>query len=136
MEDPGIHRIVALVDDKIVADGSLEFSGETWRKHTGEIRVIVAREYQRLRLGALLIKDLYHTAQQHGVEKLVAKMAAPQIAARKIFEKLGFRVESVLPDYIKDADGKLQSLVIMTCAFDDISNELRDFYRADDWSDG
>ena len=63
-------------------------------------------------------------------------MAAPQIAARKIFEKLGFRVESVLPDYIKDADGKLQSLVIMTCAFDDISNELRDFYRADDWSDG
>jgi len=136
VEDPGIHRIVALVEDKIVADGSLEFSGESWRRHTGEIRVIVAREYQRRRLGALLIKELHHTAKQHGVERVVAKMAAPQTGARKVFEKLGFRVDSVLPDYIKDADGKLQSLVVMTCTLDEMSNELRDFYRSEDWPDG
>ena len=26
------HRLVAVVDDKIVADGALEFSGESWRR--------------------------------------------------------------------------------------------------------
>jgi GNAT superfamily N-acetyltransferase len=132
----GIHRTFAIVDDKIVADGALEFSGETWRRHVGEIRVIVAREYQRRRLGALLIADLYKTAKRLGFEKVVAKMAAPQTGARKIFERLGFRVDSVLPDYIKDADGNIQSLVIMSHTLDDTWKELKDFYKVDNWPDG
>jgi GNAT superfamily N-acetyltransferase len=131
-----IYRLLALMDDKIVADGALEFSGERWRQHVGEIRVIVAREYQRLRLGALLIKALYHTAHDRGVEKVVAKMAAPQTGARKIFERLGFHVDSVLPDYIKDADGNLQSMVVMSCSLDEMSRELKGFYKTDHWPDG
>ena len=63
-------------------------------------------------------------------------MAAPQTGARKIFEKLGFRVDSVLPDYIKDADGRSQSMVIMTCTLGEMQKELKDFYRNDDWPDG
>jgi ribosomal protein S18 acetylase RimI-like enzyme len=132
----GIHRVVALVGDKIIADGALEFSGDLWHKNDGEIRVIVAREYQRLKLGSLLIDDLFRTARQRGVEKIVAQMAAPQTAARKIFERLGFHVDSVLPDYIRDADGEVQSLVVMSCRLDDLSNELRDLYRSDNWPDG
>jgi RimJ/RimL family protein N-acetyltransferase len=132
----GTHRLIALVDDKIVADGALEFYGEGWRSHTGEIRVIVAREYQRRRLGASIIAALYHTAQLRGVEQVVAKLAAPQTGARKILERLGFRVDSVLPEYIKDADGNLQSLVIMSQTLDETSEELKDFYRTDHWPDG
>ena len=131
-----IHRVVAIIEDKIVADGTLEFSEDMWRRHLGEIRVVVAREYQRLGLGKLIIADLHRTAQQHGVEKIVAKMAAPQVAARKIFERLGFRVDSVLPEYIKDADGQLHSLVVMSCTLDELLDELKDFYRTDDWPDG
>jgi RimJ/RimL family protein N-acetyltransferase len=131
-----VHRIVAIVDDRIVADGTLERSDETWRRHQGEIRVVVAREYQRRGLGKLVIADLYRTAQHLGVEKIVAKMAAPQTGARKIFEKLGFHVDSVLPDFIKDAEGKLQSLVVMSCTLDELSRELKGFYKTDDWPDG
>jgi L-amino acid N-acyltransferase YncA len=96
----------------------------------------VAREYQRRGLGKLVIADLYRTAQHLGVEKIVAKMAAPQTGARKIFEKLGFHVDSVLPDFIKDAEGKLQSLVVMSCTLDELSRELKGFYKTDDWPDG
>jgi L-amino acid N-acyltransferase YncA len=131
-----VHRLVAIADDKIVADGALEFSSEAWRRHVGEIRVIVAHEYQRKRLGALLIRSLFNEAKQRGMEKVVAKMAAPQNGARKVFERLGFHVDSVLPDYIKDADGKLQSMVVMTCALDEMSKELREFYKQDHWPDG
>ena len=132
----GTHRLVAFAGEKIVADGALEFPGDSWRRHIGEIRVIVARKYQRLRLGALLIKALYRTAQRGGVEKVVAKMASPQTGARKIFERLGFHVDSVLPDYIKDSDGNLHSLVVMSSSLDDMSQELKDFYRTDHWPDG
>jgi L-amino acid N-acyltransferase YncA len=131
-----IHRIIALDDDDIVADGTLEFSEDLWRRHLGEIRVVVAPEYKRRGLGKLIIADLFRTAKQHGVEKVVAKMAAPQASARKIFERLGFHVDSVLPEYIKDADGNLDSLVIMSCTLDELSEELRGFFRTDDWPDG
>jgi ribosomal protein S18 acetylase RimI-like enzyme len=130
------RRIVALVEDNVVAIGILEFSEDMWRRHIGEIRVAVAPEYQRRGLGRLIIADLFHAAEQRGVEKIVAKMAAPQTVARKIFERLGFHVDSVLPEYIKDADGNLQSLVVMSCTLDELSQELKGFFRTDDWPDG
>ena len=132
----GTYRLVALVDDKVVADGALEFSGEGWRRNTGEIRVIVAKEYQHLGLGQKLIAALFRTAQQKGVEKVVAKMASPQTRARKILERLGFHVDSVIPDYIKDVDGNVHSMVVMSCTLDQMSRELKGFYRTDHWPDG
>jgi ribosomal protein S18 acetylase RimI-like enzyme len=132
----GTYRLVALDNDKIVADGALEFSGEGWRRNTGEIRVIVAQDYQHLGLGQMLIAALFRTAQKKGVEKVVAKMASPQIRARRILERLGFHVDSVIPDYIKDADGAVHSMVIMSCTLDEMSKELKGFYRTDHWPDG
>jgi len=130
------YRIIALAGDKIVADGALEFSREDWSRHAGEIRAIVAHDYQRRGLGALLIKAIYGVAHQRGVEKLVAKMASPQTGARKTLERLGFHVDSVVPDYIKDVNGNTQSMVIMSCALDELSRELKGFYKTDHWPDG
>jgi RimJ/RimL family protein N-acetyltransferase len=131
-----VYRIVALVGDDIVADGALEFSGEAWHRHLGEIRVIVARDYRCRRLGALLIAHLFRAAQRRGLEKVVVKMAAPQMAARTICERLGFHLDAVLPDHIKDSEGNLQALVVMSCTLDEVWRELRGFYRDDDWPDG
>jgi RimJ/RimL family protein N-acetyltransferase len=131
-----VFRLVALDGDQIVADGSLAISSEGWRKHQGEIRVIVARKYQRKRLGALMIQEVFRAARDRDVEKVIAKMAGPQIAARKVFERLGFRLDATLPDYVKDADGTLHPLIVMTCTFDDFSEEMRDFYKRGNWPDG
>jgi L-amino acid N-acyltransferase YncA len=135
-ESGEVYRIVALVGDEMIADGALELSGETWARHIGEIRVIVARDYRCRRLGAMLIGELFHVAQQRGVEKVVVKMAAPQKAARKICERLGFDVDAVLPEHVKDSEGKLHDLVVMSCTLDAMWKELKDFYRQDDWPDG
>ncbi len=87
-------------------------------------------------LGQKLIAALFRTAQQKGVEKVVAKMASPQTRARKILERLGFHVDSVIPDYIKDVDGNVHAMVIMSCTLDAMSRELKGFYRTDHWPDG
>ena len=131
-----VHRVVALVDDRIVGDGALEFSGEQWKRHRGEIRVIVDRDYRKKRLGALLIHDLFKAAVRHEVEKVVVKMAAPQTEARKVCERLGFHVDAVLDDYVKDSRGKLHPLIVMSCSLGEMYHELKDFYRVDDWPDG
>lgn len=131
-----VFRLVALDGDEIVADGALEISTEGWHKHHGEIRVIVARTYQRKRLGHIMIQEIFREAQQRNVERVIAKIAGPQVGALKIFGKLGFHIEATLPDYIKDADGNLHPLIVMTCGLDELSLEMRDFYKRSNWPDG
>ncbi|MHC4109221.1 MAG: GNAT family N-acetyltransferase [Planctomycetota bacterium] len=136
VETGEVYRIVAVIGDDIVADGALEVSGQSWSRHLGEIRVIVAREYRGRRLGAMLIGELFRAAQQRGLEKVVARMAVAQTGARKIFERLGFRVDAVLTDHIKDSEGTLHDMIVMTCTLDEMWRELKGFYRDDDWPDG
>jgi ribosomal protein S18 acetylase RimI-like enzyme len=133
IEKGDVFRIIALHGDDIVADGALELTKEEWRKHQGEIRVIVARPYQHKGLGMILIRDLYHLAVQKNVELIVAKMMRPQIAAQHIFRKLGFREELLIPDYVRDLEGKTQDLVIMTCDVNELWKELEHFYSDSDW---
>jgi RimJ/RimL family protein N-acetyltransferase len=131
-----VRRLMAMVGDDVVAVGALEFAGERWQRHIGEIRVVVGHDYRCQRLGAKLIAELFQDAQQQDVEKVVVRIAAGQTAARKICDRLGFRVDAVLPDHIKDPEGKLHAQVIMSCTLDELWRELSDFNKADDWPDG
>lgn len=130
------YRLIALADDQVVASGLLELSGEGWRRHMGEIRVIIAPAYRRRRLGTTLIRDLFEEAERREVERVDVKLAESQVGARKICERLGFRTDAVLPGHIKDSRGDLQSMVIMSCTLDDMWKELKDFYDQGDWPDG
>ena len=128
------HRILALVDDKVVVGhGALRLSGDAWQSHIGEIRALVKPSHRRRGIGALLISELFRAAKEHHVEKAVVKLAAPQIAVRTVCERLGFVLEAVLPDHAKDADGEVHDLIVLSCALDDVSRTLRRFYRGDDW---
>jgi RimJ/RimL family protein N-acetyltransferase len=133
IEEGNVIRIIALEKNKIVADGALELSGEEWRRHQGEIRVIVSRRYRRHGLGTVMMRELYFLAAEKNVEKVVAKMMRPQTAARNICHKLGFKEELLLPDYVRDLSGKPQALIIMICDLQDLLEEVDSFYGDSDW---
>jgi len=133
IKDGDLVRIIALFDDQIVADGALELSLEEWRKHQGELRVIVSRDFRRKGLGMVMMRELYFLAAERKVEKVVAKFMRPQAAARKICRKLGFHEEILLPDYVLDRRGHTQDLVIMTSNMKDFWNEIEHFYSDSDW---
>lgn len=128
-----VHRLIALFEDRIVADGALELSGEDWRRHQGELRVIVARPFRRRGLGLIMMRELYFLAAAKKVEKLVAKIMRPQASALAICRRLGFKEELVIPDYVKDLSGKPQDLVIMICNLEDLWSELDELYGSSDW---
>lgn len=132
-EQGNVFRLAALSGDKIVADGMLEMSDETWRRHLGELRVIVDPSFRRRGLGLLLMRELYFIAAEHKVQTVVAKFMRPQEDARRICRTLGFREESLLPDYVVDQSGAHQDLVIMTADMKEFWNELESFYHATDW---
>ncbi len=128
-----VFRLIALFEDEIIADGALELSGEEWRKHQGELRVIVARPFQHKGMGMILVREMYFLAIEKNVEQVVVKMMKPQIAAQQIFRKLGFREELYIADYVRDQAGEKQNLIIMTCNIKDLWNELEHFYSDSDF---
>ena len=133
MGNDHVRRLVAVVDDDIVADGALELSREEWTAHTGEIRLIVSRAYQRKGLGMLMARELYMLATAEKLEDIVVRMARPQVAARSIFHKLGFSEEYSLPDHILDRAGGRHDLVLMRCDLAEMWRELETFFQHSDW---
>ena len=129
----GASRLVAVAGGRIVADGALELSGEDWTKHVGELRLIVAGPYRRTGLGTVMARELYRLGRGALVEEIVVKLRRPQTAAQSIFKRLGFREEAVLPDYVKDLEGKKQDLVLMRCDIDALWREMEDFLSTGDW---
>jgi RimJ/RimL family protein N-acetyltransferase len=126
-------RVAAIHGGLIVASGALELSGEAWSKHQGEIRVIIARPFQKRGLGTIMIRELYFIAVQNQVKTIVARMMRPQIGAQKIFRRLGFREESMLPDFVKDIQGDTQDLIVMACDVQELWKQLDRTFSESDW---
>lgn len=133
IEAGAVMRLVAVVDDRIVADGSLETSAVEWKKHVGELRIIVGKPYRRQGLGALMARELYLLAASAKMEEIIVKMMRPQVAAQNIFRRLGFHEEASLHDYVKDQAGTKQDLILMRCNLEALWQEMEDFLSSTDW---
>ncbi len=123
------QRVVGPV---IVID-ALKLAWEDWTAHIAELRLIIAGPFQRKGLGMLMARELYDLAASEKVEQIIVRMARPQVAARNIFRRLGFREEMMLSDHIKDRKGESHDLIVMRCNLEAIWNELEDFFGGADW---
>ncbi len=133
MLDGRVVRLVALDGDEIVADGGLELQGHGWGENIAEIRLIVARPYQRIGLGALMARELYFLAAERRVDRIVARMMRPQEGAHRIFRRLGFKDEFLIPEHVRDQDGNWQDLIIMRCTLEDLWREMEEMFEQTDW---
>ena len=133
IEKGTVFRIIALHKDEIIGDGMFEISKEEWRKHQGEIRVIVAKPFQRMGLGMIMMRELHSLAMKKDIDKIVVKMMKPQKGAINICKKLGFQKETVIPNYVWDQADEPQDLIIMTCKPQNLWKELEHSYSDSDW---
>jgi L-amino acid N-acyltransferase YncA len=133
VESGTVYRLVAVIEEEIVADGALEPGVQEWNKHIAEIRLIVAHPYQRKGLGMLMARELFLLASKKKIEEIIVEFMAPQVGARKIFERLGFHEDAVLHDYVRDIDGQKHDLILMRCDLESIWQKLDDFIAGFDW---
>ena len=132
-EDGLVKRLIAVAQNKIIADGSLELPQRDWKKHQGEIRLIIATEYQRRGLGLLMAKELWHLAFKEKLQDITVKIMRPQKGALKIFKKLGFEKETVFEDYVTDGKGKKQDLIVMRCNIKKMWKIMEEDFIISDW---
>jgi L-amino acid N-acyltransferase YncA len=133
MQSGRVKRLVALLNDEIIAEGSLELETREWKKHIGEIRLLVARSFQRQGLGRLMARELYFLALSGKIEELVVKIMRPQVRACSIFTRLGFVEDIALGEYVKDQTGAKQDLILMRCELQALMKEMEDHMADSDW---
>ncbi|MCP4631279.1 MAG: GNAT family N-acetyltransferase [candidate division Zixibacteria bacterium] len=128
-----VVRLVAVFDEKIIADGALELEGFGWKKHIAEIRLIIAHDYQRKGLGLLMARELFRIAAEKKIEEIVVEFVEVQTAAKSIFERLGFHEDAKFPDFVKDRHGKKHDLIYMRCNLEELWKKLEHYLHESDW---
>jgi RimJ/RimL family protein N-acetyltransferase len=98
----------------IVGYASIHHNDTMWNRHIGEIRVNVGAEFRKKGLGRRLVEGVFAIARDIGLRKITAQMTPDQKGARVTFERLGFRPEALLADFVVDREGKTRDLLIMT----------------------
>jgi ribosomal protein S18 acetylase RimI-like enzyme len=98
-----------------VGDVTLHMRQVGWKRHVGNVRVVVSSDYRGKGLGTLLINEIVELAGEFGLEKLIAEVHLQAQGAFNAFKKAGFSVKAVFEDLVKDLNGKSSDLVVMIC---------------------
>lgn len=108
-----VFPLIAEFQGKIMGDITLQRRRFGWKKHVGDVRVVVASEFQKKGLGTILVSEVVDLAKQLGLEKLAVEIPAKLTPAIKAFGRCGFQKVAVIPDLIKDQVGNYTSIVLM-----------------------
>ncbi len=106
--------LLALVDGRIVADGTLHRRRAGARRHIGEIRIVVEPEYRNKGVGTAVMRELIAIARDSDLEKLVFEVVADeQDAAVRTAQAMGFVRLATLPNHVRDILGKPHDLLVL-----------------------
>jgi L-amino acid N-acyltransferase YncA len=106
--------LLAIMDGKIVGDGTLHHRRAGARRHIGEVRVVVDPAYRNRGVGRGLLHNLIEVARDKGLDKLMFEVVADtEEAAKHTAQVLGFVPIAALPGHIMDYCGGRHDLIIM-----------------------
>lgn len=105
--------VLALQGDRLAGYASMNLNLANWMRHLGEIRLLTGTAYRGIGLGRILADEIYAVSRSLGLRKLSAQMTLDQAGARATFERLGFRPEALLTDWVMDAKGRTRDLLVM-----------------------
>lgn len=114
VEEGRTFTVMAEAEGRLIGHGTLYLSELTWTRHMGEIQLLISRDWRGGGLGHLLANEVFTLAQELGLQKIIARMAADQRGALQVFERLGFKAEALLADFVIDREGRTHDLIVMS----------------------
>jgi N-acetylglutamate synthase-like GNAT family acetyltransferase len=88
--------------------------GHGWSQHVGELRMIVSPAQRSQGIGAVLARRSLQAAVDLGLEKVTVEALAEQQGVIDLFRGLGFVPEALLADQVRDADGGVHDLILLS----------------------
>jgi len=116
--------LLAEVNGEVAAYASVHLEQARWTRRVGEVRVNGGQRFRGRGLGKRLTAEIFELAKALGLKKLSAMMTPDQVAARAAFERLGFRVEAILADWVEDRSGRVRDMLIMTYDLEGFTDQV------------
>jgi ribosomal protein S18 acetylase RimI-like enzyme len=120
--------ILAIKDDIIIADATINRRRSGWKWHLGTVRIFVHKDYRNLGLGELMVDELARIAYRLGIEKLILEIPDTNTAVINAFTKAGFHRAALIPNMVKDRQNMPVDLAVM---MKDIKPPLDESYDYD-----
>jgi GNAT superfamily N-acetyltransferase len=106
--------VLALTEERIVAQASLLRHLKGGRQHIGRIRIMVAPDYRNRQLGTWMLFDLIRRAMELGLEKIRTDFVVGlEDKAIDAVLKLDFYSAARIKNYLRDAQGNTYDYQIM-----------------------
>jgi len=105
--------ILAIKDDIIIADATINRRRSGWKWHLGTVRIFVHKDYRNLGLGELMVDELARIAYRLGIEKLILEIPDTSVATINAFTKAGFHRAALIPNMAKDRQNMPVDLAVM-----------------------
>ncbi len=113
VDAPSGHRLVAVEDGTIIGYAAV-VPGLHWSSHVAELRVVVDPDQRRRGIGHELARQGVAQAVDMGMIKVIVEVVAEHRSAISLFESLGFEPEAVLRRHIRDREGELHDLMMLS----------------------
>lgn len=107
------RRIAAVDNGDIVGLATVE-PQRGWMDHVGEFRVVVQPDARGSGVGRGLIERGVELARSLGLTKLSVMIMSSNRSGIELFERHGFEREAVLRRHVRDGEGSLQDLLVLT----------------------
>jgi L-amino acid N-acyltransferase YncA len=105
--------LLAEPDGLLAGYASLHVNPLRWTRKVGEISMHTAPDWRSRGLGEGLCTESMALAGTLQLRKITAQMIADHKSARALFERKGFHVEALLPDWVEDRNGNCRDLLLM-----------------------
>ena len=105
--------ILAIKNDVIIADATINRRRFGWKWHLGTVRVFVHRDYRNVGLGHLMLEELVDISYKLGIEKLIAEVPDLNTAAIHAFNRAGFYRSALIPNLVKDRENMPVDVAVM-----------------------
>ncbi len=116
--------VLAMDGETLAGYANLNLNRATWMRHLGEIRLLTATTHRGSGVGRALASEIYAVARSVGLRKLTAQMTLDQAGARATFERLGFKPEALLTDWVMDSNGRTRDLLVMAYDLEGLTDTI------------
>jgi len=109
-----VMAVVGEIDGRIIASAEIDRNHYGSMTHIGQLRVIVARDFQHLGFGTILGKLLINAGISAGIEKVLAETSTEAKVTMLGLEKMGFKREATFKRHVTDLAGRKHDLAVFT----------------------
>jgi len=106
--------LLALDGNQIIANWTLHHREHGWTRHHGHIRGIVHPKLRGRGLATRMVRELLVFAGQLDIERVVIELVEPQRELLQRYQKIGFKIDAVLKDWVKDFSDRYNDIHVLS----------------------